>query len=411
MSAFRSIQVSARSVSFGVVAVVAAISIECTSAGATTCSTVAACVFGINTRSTAGSGFGADAGIEATSLNGDGLDASTAFVSSSSSAARSGVAGFDESASGAFNSGVFGFSGKGSGVHGTSNNGTGVLAIATSSHGVALHAIGFSRALQANFQDGTGLTVQDAANLTYEANTGIAVNDLGDGIDVGTDFGTALTVTGGPMGSGTLITANGGDALDIDQNGPGIPLFITPGGASEDEILVSGLFALDPSGNLTISGSLTQNGTPMAMARTAAGNLLRTYAPREAEATIEDVGEAMVSGGGASIALDPAFASTVDFRRPYYVFLTAEGDNRGLYVTAKSAHGFVIRESNGGRSTLGVQYRIVAKPLDAGQSPRLAVVDSTRLPYALALTRNHIAHIARQEARSKRLFAQLRAAR
>ncbi|HEY7980612.1 MAG TPA: hypothetical protein VID19_03945, partial [Candidatus Eremiobacteraceae bacterium] len=45
-------------------------------------------------------------------------------------------------------------------------------------------------------------------------------------------------------------------------------------------------------------------------------------------------------------------------------FVTPDGDNNGLYVTGKSAHGFIVREARGGRSTLAFDYRIVAKPID-----------------------------------------------
>jgi hypothetical protein len=386
----------------------AAIALVCSSAAATTCSTVAACVLGVNTRSSTASGFGADAGVAATSVDGDGLDAETTFASKSSSNARSGIAGFDASTTGTFNSGVFGYSGKGTGVHGVTNDGVGVLAASTSAQGLALRVTGASRAVAATFVSGVGLSLQDGANLAHESNTGIAVSDLGDGIDVGTDFGVGLTVTGGAMGSGAVISSSGGDALDIDQSGPGIPLFINPdGGASEDELLVSGLLSLDPAGNLTLSGSLTQNGTPMSATQTTTGRALRTYAPREAEATIEDVGETTVRNGRALVALDPAFAATLDPSRPYYVFLTAEGENRGLYVTAKSARGFAIRESYGGLSTLDVQYRIVAKPYDARQTPRLAPIDFAALRGGPAAG-NRIAKLKRQESRSAALLKMLR---
>ena len=45
------------------------------------------------------------------------------------------------------------------------------------------------------------------------------------------------------------------------------------------------------------------------------------------------------------------------------MFLTPEGDNRGLYVDHKTGAGFDVRESQGGRSTIAFSYRIVGKPL------------------------------------------------
>ena len=45
----------------------------------------------------------------------------------------------------------------------------------------------------------------------------------------------------------------------------------------------------------------------------------------------------------------------------YHVFLTPLGDCNGLYVTDKTATGFVVREFGGGISNVGFDYRIVAK--------------------------------------------------
>jgi hypothetical protein len=51
----------------------------------------------------------------------------------------------------------------------------------------------------------------------------------------------------------------------------------------------------------------------------------------------------------------------VDTGSDYHVFLTPNGDCRGLYVTQKSPSSFVVRELGGGHSTLSFDYRIVAK--------------------------------------------------
>jgi hypothetical protein len=66
-------------------------------------------------------------------------------------------------------------------------------------------------------------------------------------------------------------------------------------------------------------------------------------------------------GGVANVAIDPAFAAVMDHKW-YYVFLTPLGDTRGLYVSAKAPSAFQVRESEGGRSRLEFDYRIVAGP-------------------------------------------------
>jgi hypothetical protein len=60
------------------------------------------------------------------------------------------------------------------------------------------------------------------------------------------------------------------------------------------------------------------------------------------------------------------------------VFLTPEGDCRGLYVSERDERGFIVRELQGGHSDLGFSYRIVAKRKDV-KAPRLAEVELPRL--------------------------------
>jgi hypothetical protein len=58
----------------------------------------------------------------------------------------------------------------------------------------------------------------------------------------------------------------------------------------------------------------------------------------------------------------------MDRSTAYHVFITPDGDTRGLYVATKTAEGFIVRETQGGRGTLSFDYRIVAS-LD-GQATR-----------------------------------------
>jgi hypothetical protein len=82
--------------------------------------------------------------------------------------------------------------------------------------------------------------------------------------------------------------------------------------------------------------------------------------------------------GVANVTIDPAFASVMDHKW-YYVFLTPLGDTRGLYVSEKTATAFQVRESEGGRSRLEFDYRIVAHPLDA-KNDRLPLAPAMRMP-------------------------------
>lgn len=77
---------------------------------------------------------------------------------------------------------------------------------------------------------------------------------------------------------------------------------------------------------------------------------------------MEDTGTARLVDGEGAVRFDSAFASAIDANRGYQVFLTPDGDTRGLYFAAKYTGGFVVREVERGRSSLGFDYRIVAHP-------------------------------------------------
>ena len=76
---------------------------------------------------------------------------------------------------------------------------------------------------------------------------------------------------------------------------------------------------------------------------------------------MEDFGSATVQNGVVTVTIDPMFAKTVSATTDYHVFLTPNGDSKGLYVIAKTPTSFEVHESGGGRSTLAFDYRIVAK--------------------------------------------------
>jgi len=74
----------------------------------------------------------------------------------------------------------------------------------------------------------------------------------------------------------------------------------------------------------------------------------------------EDFGSGRLESGVGRIALDSTFAETIDAASDYHVFLTPEGECRGLYISNKSATGFEVHEVGGGRSNVAFSYRIVA---------------------------------------------------
>jgi hypothetical protein len=61
------------------------------------------------------------------------------------------------------------------------------------------------------------------------------------------------------------------------------------------------------------------------------------------------------------------------------VFLSPEGESKGLYVTGKTSEGFTVMEVAGGRSTIPFGYRITAKPY-GGTAARLPMVSASQMP-------------------------------
>jgi len=81
----------------------------------------------------------------------------------------------------------------------------------------------------------------------------------------------------------------------------------------------------------------------------------------------------------------------------YHVFLSPEGDCKGLYITNKSANGFDVREIGGGTASVAFSYRIVAKRIGM-ESARLEDLSKSRQMLARQMAKR-TPHAARQVVR------------
>ena len=184
-------------------------------------------------------------------------------------------------------------------------------------------------------------------------------------------FGTSGTGTGvsgaSRTGAGLAGTTASPDepALAIQATGTGPLMFATNAASSK-------VLTLDQQGNLNITGLITTSGS-CSTGCSKPGQRVVSYAPRESMPTMEDFGEGQLMGGSAYVRIDRAFANTIDQTKDYLVFITPDGDSKGLYVSMRSPNGFEVHENGGGRSTLAFSYRIVAKPYGSTQA-RLPVV-------------------------------------
>ena len=313
-----------------------------------TCSSPSPCVTDSNT--------GSGPGLSSLSSQGSGFLARTKFNSTSGPNGKAAVLGIDSSTTGTFDSGVKGISTRGIGVTGLSTSGTAVRAKGAGGN-----------LFVGNGSAGTDVfRVDDAGNVFADGEMAVGNNpSTSFGLEAS---GTVEGVVGIGLSSNSAAVASTGVS--------GAALYVATNAFNTQTLRA------DDSGNLIITGLIFTAGgcsTGCVTDQKQPGTRVVTYAPREAAPTVEDVGEGQLTDGRSYVALDPKFASVIDQRGNYFVFITPEGDNRGLFVTGKTIRGFSVRESQGGRSTLPFSYRIVAQPYGPAQ-PRLARVNFAAQP-------------------------------
>jgi hypothetical protein len=299
----------------------------------------------------------------------------TGISESADPAGGIGVIGYDLSASNPKSLGVYGYSGADIGVLGDGRTATGIGVFGNAQDG-GVGTFGFAQGA-----NGVGLF----GVATDSSGQGVSGNAPGGGFGVvgtsttGNGVGGTSTSSSGVIGqsstgfgavgisqsfSGVLAqsSSSSAEALRVVSNGSG-PLIRASNSSKE-------VMSLDNAGNLTVTGSVTQFGTPNLLTRNAQGGRTIMYSPKQSVATVEDAGEGQLVDGQSVVHIDPAFAATMDTRRQYLVFITPQGDTNGLYVIDKTPAGFVVREHDG-RSSVAFDYRIVANPYEPG-GPRLA---------------------------------------
>ena len=260
----------------------------------------------------------------------------------------SGTACVEGSSTGSSTWGVYGTSISADGVHGvtsSTNGNSGTSGISTGTSGSA-HGV-YGRA-----SNGQGVYG------TSSSNNGVEGHSTGSGAS-----GVAGIQAGTSSNSGDGVYAESADKTNLyealEAKADSSNTYIFEGYNAS----TNGLCTIDYDAALACTGGTIVKNVRTRHTNTNGQHVL-AYAAESASATIEDVGTAWLVGGVANVAIDPAFVSVMDHKW-YYVFLTPLGDSRGLFVRSKTASGFQVRESEGGRSRLEFDYRIVAHPLDA----------------------------------------------
>jgi hypothetical protein len=168
-------------------------------------------------------------------------------------------------------------------------------------------------------------------------------------------------------GVGVLATTDGTEAIAAYNNASNVAtLFVENQEDNTDSSIVvatyssyGGFCDIFVNGNLTCSGSV---GGHAVLPNGSDGKRdVALYAVQSPENWFEDMGGGQLHNGSTVVTLDADYAQTVNTGMEYRVFLTPNGDSKGLYVTNKTATSFEVHEQGGGTSSIAFDYRIVAR--------------------------------------------------
>ena len=323
------------------------------------------------------------------------------------------------SGTGATSTGVYG-SGGTNGVYGTAANfGLYGVATATSGNSVGVYGAGID-GLQ-----GTGINYGVYSSTVAHSTTGIAATY---GVFGGPSATGALWLSGAsgiggaPGGHAGGVWADTNWDTDDNSQGEFVPALLATADADSAAFFINdsdesatvyavnlgsgggGLFVGDalraegPGGSCTLTGSGDAACTGVlksvvATMGSAGAQRVETYSVQSAENWFEDAGTAQLVNGTASVNLESVFGQTVNTGVEYHVFLTPDGDCKGLYVSSKSASGFEVRELGGGAASIAFEYRIMAK----------------RVGYETVRLKNVTERFNKQESQSKKMQRPARA--
>jgi hypothetical protein len=134
-----------------------------------------------------------------------------------------------------------------------------------------------------------------------------------------------------------------------------------------DDVTDAGDLAFDVKGpnfggecSIDVTGNLFCTGVIGAIVNGQGKKKVGLYTMQSSEDWVEDFGSGALTGGIATIQLEPRFAKTISSQTNYHVFLTPAGDCDGLYIANRTATSFEVRELRSGSSSVQFDYRIVA---------------------------------------------------
>src|SRR5262249_41640191 len=142
-------------------------------------------------------------------------------------------------------------------------------------------------------------------------------------------LGTAFSTTGFTTGvAGQVMSPNGTAGVFDNLAGQG---FIVQGLSGSNSTQV---FSVDAAGNLVVSGTITSGGASASATKLLDGRTVSLYPVQSPEIWFEDFGSGKLTAGRAWVALEPSFAQATNSSLTYHVFLTPNGESKGLYVSS-----------------------------------------------------------------------------
>ena len=202
--------------------------------------------------------------------------------------------------------------------------------------------------------------VSDSPNGAGVLGLGQGMSNTGNNLVGCCAFGVWGDTRSNVFGDAALIgTADDARAIYLQNNSTSVPTaFMFQGAANQLAFQAGGnggFCIIDSNGHLNCPAALTTSAAVQGGERH-----VELYAMESPQNWYEDFGSGRLANGSAKVGLESTFAETVNANSDYHVFLTPEGDCRGLYVSHKTASGFEVHELGGGQSNVAFSYRVVA---------------------------------------------------
>jgi hypothetical protein len=162
---------------------------------------------------------------------------------------------------------------------------------------------------------------------------------------------------------GVVGTADDNSAGNFFNDSPQATLFVGNDSVanSTDLVLVAAGDLYGGSCTVDVNGDINCTGTIRGVVNAGGSRKVALNTISSPENWFEDAGSGQLSNGEAIVNIEAVFGETVNTGVEYHVFLTPNGDCKGLYVSQKSPTSFVVRELGGGHSSIAFDYRIMAK--------------------------------------------------